>query len=292
MARPHICFIQAQSLRWSEARDGGAAAKTLSVDANDGSRTALLRLPAGHSGTLRGAGDGYAEWLILDGAANIDGIAYQRHGYGYVPRNGGALAISTSGRAADARAQHRTAPNGAAGESGAVLLLMTGPAPAHDASAVSLPGTFALPWRFGADGSVTGKPLGAGIASKPLRRDPITLEQSFLYCAMPQHPPPAIMVGKFTHPVIEEIFVLDGSYVFGDVGRMGPGAYCFWREGEWHGPAGSETGYHLFIRVIGGPLSNQFSNEPAPFSWRPPYRPALPEGMRSGASEYLAGERW
>jgi hypothetical protein len=276
MARPHICFIQAQSLRWSQAGESGPATKLLSVDANDASRTSILRLPRGYSGALRGATGGYAEWLLLDGAVDVDDVRYARHGYGFLPRIAAAPAVSVPPEAA----------------AGATLLLMTGPAPSHEAPAVSLPDTFAMPWQFGGEGSVTGKPLGAGIAVKHLRVDAATGERAFLYCAMPQHPPPAIMVGRFTHPVIEEIFVLDGTYVFGDVGRMGPGGYCFWREGQWHGPAGSETGYHLFIRVLGGPLSNEFSKEPAPFSWHPPYRPALPEGMRTGAREWSGGEKW
>lgn len=277
MARPHICFIQAQSLPWSQIRERGPAVKTLSVDELDGSRTALLRLPAGHEGHWRAAGGGSAEWLVLEGCIEIDGLRYERHGYGFVARDAGALRLEVpSSQTPDC----------------VTLLLMTGPALAHEAPAVRHPDTFSMPWQFGAEGSVTGKPLGSGIAAKILRRDAVTQGQSFLYCAMPQHPPPPIMVGKFTHPVVEEIFVLDGTYVFGDVGRMGPGAYCFWREGQWHGPAGSETGYHLFIRVLGGPLSNQFSQEPAPFSWHPRHRPALPEALRVLAREYLAGEKW
>ncbi|MCU0759868.1 MAG: hypothetical protein MUF07_11830 [Steroidobacteraceae bacterium] len=157
-----------------------------------------------------------------------------------------------------------------------------------------------LPWheagpglerkRLGDDGSPA---LAATTdATEPLRLDPRTGEQSFLYCAMPQHPPPAVMVGRFTHPVIEEIFVLEGSYVFGDVGRMGPGGYVYWREDVWHGPAGSETGYHLFIRVVGGVLRNVFSPEPASFDWNPPYRPVLPEALRPLAREHSPGPRW
>jgi hypothetical protein len=117
-------------------------------------------------------------------------------------------------------------------------------------------------------------------------------EQSFLYCAMPQHPPPSIMPGKFTRPVVEEPYTLSGSYVFGDVGRMSAGGYAFWREGQWHGPAGSETGYCLFIRVFGGPLSNQFSAQPAPFSWHPEYRPSLPPHLQAIARAVDEGESW
>jgi hypothetical protein len=277
MARPHICFVQAQCLPWVDAGQG-LARKVLGVDENPGpgcvpDSTELLRLAPGFDGVLEVAGS--EELFVLEGGVEVlgDGAAAPmrllRHGYTYAPAP---------------LARRVAAPYGA------VLLRIC--APPTDAPPVSIPDTFALPWRFGAEGSVTGKPLGPGIASKALRLDPRTGEQSFLYCALPQHPPPPVMVGRFTHPVVEEIFVLEGSYVFGDVGRMGPGGYVYWREGEWHGPAGSETGYHLFIRVVGGPLRNAFSAEPAPFDWHPPYRPVLPEPLRAVAREYQAGARW
>jgi hypothetical protein len=59
-----------------------------------------------------------------------------------------------------------------------------------------------------------------------------------------------------------------------------------------HGAAGSETGYCLFIRVLGGPLSNQFSAQPAPFSWRPEYRPSLPPHLQAIARAVDGGESW
>ncbi len=287
MARPHLCFLQAQALEWA----GTPRCKTLSADADDGSATRIVELPAGFDGPLPGCASAglHAEWLVLAGRARIGGVDYERHGYGFAPRAPSSVQVTAAG----APGSVASGGGGRDSPTAATLLLMTGPAKLHDCEAVSLPATFDRPWQFGADGSVTGKPLGAGIASKTLRRDPVTAEQSFLYCAMPQHPPPSIMVGRFTHPVIEEIFVLDGTYVFGDVGRMGPGGYAFWREGEWHGPAGSETGYHLFIRVIGGPLSNVFSTEPAPFQWHPPYRPALPADMSYAVRrEFKPGDSW
>lgn len=283
MSRPHICFIQAQCLPWAAPPNNlawlaaaGVRNKMLSIDSTDGSFTTLLQLPPGYERELVLAPDQYVEVLMLQGDVWLSGF-YEapsllgEHGY-----------------------YRRTGAAGAGGrwksERGAVLLLMTGPA--ASAATIAVPDTFALPWQHGAAGSVTGKPLSPGIASKVLRRDATTGEQSFLYCAMPQHPPPAIMVGKFTHPVTEEIFALSGSYVFGDVGRMVAGGYAFWREQQWHGPAGSETGYCLFIRVLGGPLSNQFSTEPAPYSWQPPYRPALPESMRALAREIEDCKSW
>ena len=250
----------------------GVRVKTLSRDRADGAATEILQVSAGFRGALPTRAGQPREWFVLDGDLELGGVSYRRHGYGFESPPPASLEVSSA--------------------AGATLLWISGSTSRGIAERVSIPDTFMQPWSFGAEGSVTGKPLGEGIATKVLRRDPGSGEQTFLYCAMPQHSPPPIMVGKFTHPVIEELFVLDGSYVFGDVGRMGPGGYAFWRENQWHGPAGSETGYHLFIRVIGGPLRNQFSSDAAPFSWHPPYRPALPAPLRALAREHASAERW
>jgi hypothetical protein len=146
--------------------------------------------------------------------------------------------------------------------------------------------TLDMAWVGGAEGSVTGKPLSHDIETKKLRVDPETAEQSFLYTAQPQHGPPGIMKGKFGHPMIEEIFTLAGTYVFADAGVMGPGGYCWWRENEFHGPAGSMTGYNLFIRVVGGPLRNVFSDEPFPFTFTPDHNPSLPDELKPYGQPY------
>ncbi len=249
--------------------EAGVAGKTLSLDPDDGSITMLLRMPAGFVDSWQIASGEYREFLVLDGSVQVGADTYLTHGYGFRARSDGAFRVAT--------------------DTGATLLLMSGPL-ATATPDIAIRTAMELPWKFGAEGSVTGKPLGGGIATKLLRRDANTGELSFLYTALPHHPPPTVMVGKFTHPVIEEVFTLHGSYVFGDTGRMGPGGYVFWREQQWHGPAGSATGYLLFIRVLGGALSNIFSPTPAPFSFHPPYRPELPAELQALAREYVDHE--
>ena len=95
-----------------------------------------------------------------------------------------------------------------------------------------------------------------------------------------------------THPKVEELYCLEGEYVWGDCGRMGPGGYCWWREGEYHGPAGTDTGYHLFVRTINGPLVNTFDTEKKPFTWTPEYRPALPPELEQYAQPYVAPKNY
>ncbi len=286
MSRPHICFVQAQALRWQEDRfpgvREGVQCKVLSEDSVTGACTTIVKYPPGWRRSVSEHLAAEEEFLILDGSLEVNGVSYSRHGYGCLP-------------ALSAR-QHMSS------EGGAVVLTMFSSSPilagagvrTNDASdgSIEIPDTFALPWLTGEDGSVTGKPLNHGLATKKLRLDSETGEQSFLYCSWPQHPPPPIMVGGFGHPVVEEIFVLDGEFVFGDVGRMGPGAYCWWREGHDHGPVGSIPGYHLFIRVHGGELVNEFSKEPQRFSWTPVHRPKLPPDLRSSGDPFVFPDKW
>jgi hypothetical protein len=118
--------------------------------------------------------------------------------------------------------------------------------------------------------------LARGVAIKPLRTDPYTQEVSFLYCSPPHRVPAGMAKPQWTHPMVEELYVLEGDYVWADLGRMRPGGYAWWRENVYHGPSGTDTGYHLFVRTVGGPLVNTFATEKKPHTWDPEHRPALP----------------
>jgi len=287
MARPHICFVQAQALPWSASGFATLGiqvdVKVLSRDAETGAVTEIMRLAPGM--TLSGLMHFPCvfEFYVLDGSLQVGARTYIKDTYAYLPAG-------------------YTWP-GLASPGGAVLLAMfsstprptPGAAPAgmyDPRKLIEYLHAYDLDWKTGAEGSVTGKPLSPTIFTKKLRVDPETQEQTFLYAALPHHPPPKVMPGKFTHPMIEEIFVLAGEYVFGDVGKMGPGGYCWWRENEMHGPAGSETGYNLLIRVHDGPLVNRFSPEPSPFSYAPAHRPALPPELWEYAAPYPFQPPW
>jgi hypothetical protein len=90
----------------------------------------------------------------------------------------------------------------------------------------------------------------------------------------------------------EELFGLDGDYVFADRCVMRPGAYCWWREGRYHGPVGSIAGYHMFIRVHGGELVNVFSSEPRKFRWQAPHDPSLPSELASYGTPVEHPDKW
>jgi len=265
MARPHIVFVQAQMLPWIRGLYGDVRAdvdaKMLSRDDTDGSSTAVLRYPAGWSRAAPEHLTAHEEFLVLDGAIEINGRLYEKHSYAFLP-------------AGFVRERARCAR-------GAVLLTMFygeprggGTArPQHDAKLlIEYVNPLAMDW----DPGLVDPQLSKGVAIKPLRTDPYTQEVSFLYCSPPHRVPPGMAKPQWTHPMVEELYTLEGDYVWGDVGRMGPGGYCWWRENVYHGPSGTDTGYNLFVRTIGGPLVNHFATEKKPFTWEPPHRPILP----------------
>lgn len=286
MPRPHICFVQAQGLPWQDSDAASirppVKAKILSRDPDTGASTQILAYPPDFELSAGQRLNVAEELFVLDGTLTMGEVGYQTHCYAYLP--------------AGYQRGRLSAPGGAVVLGmfpGKVALAGTDTSLENPADLIERIDPFSAPWMTGAAGSVTGKPLSPSLATKILRRDVASGEQTFLYCSQPHHPPPSkVMPGKFTHPMVEEIFVLDGTFVFGDVGVMGPGGYCYWREDVWHGPVGSATGYHLLIRNLGGPLVNRFASEPAPFSYAPPYRPQLPADLLKYALAYQPPPRW
>jgi hypothetical protein len=265
MARPHIVFVQAQRIPWSRGLEGGTRPeverKTLSRDDADGSTTCIVRYPAGWVRDSAEFVTTHEEFLVLDGALEINGRVYEKHTYGFLP----------AGYPRDRARSTR----------GAVLLTMFYGAATVQAGAsrgfderrlVEYVNPLLMDW----DPGLVDPQLSKGVAIKPLRTDPDTGETSFLYCSPPHRVPPGMAKPQWTHPMVEELYTLEGDYVWGDVGRMHRGGYCWWRENVYHGPAGTDTGYHLFVRTVGGPLVNTFATDKKPFTWDPEHRPMLP----------------
>ena len=287
MSRPHTCFVQAQSIPWQPGNEANpdwrVDFKVLSKDDETDAMTAIMRVPAGFD--LPGPSHFRCDFelFVLDGSLEINGVEYTKDCYAFLP--------------AGNRRDSNTSPDGVI----ALVLFHGFPSPIlgeppdrlyRDDKLIQYINAYDLEWQTGAQGSVTGKPLSPTIFTKKLRVDPETEEQTFLYAALPHHQPPPIMKGKFAHPMIEEVFVLSGEYVFGDVGKMGPGGYCWWREDQWHGPAGSETGYNLFIRIYGGPLVNKFSDQDSLFSFAPTHKPILPERLKECDAPFPFTDPW
>lgn len=80
------------------------------------------------------------------------------------------------------------------------------------------------------------------------------------------------------HPVVEEAFLLGGTLT-GPQGTMHPGAY-FWRPpGISHGPFGARWGAVSLIRFVGGHHVNVWTDSDAPFDFKVPYQPVLPQEL-------------
>lgn len=258
-------FVQAQMIPWRTGLHDrfrpDVDHKLLSIDDTDHSSSRLLRYPAGWSRSTPEYLCTHEEFLVLDGCLEINGHRYERHHYGFLPA--GYVRECASSR------------------HGAVLFTMfhgepwseVGSSPGFDENLlVEHVDPLTLDW----DPGLVDPQLSKGVAIKPLRTDPYTGETSFLYCSPPHRVPPGMAKPQWTHPMVEELYTLEGDYVWGDLGRMQRGGYCWWRENIYHGPAGTDTGYNLFVRTINGPLVNTFDDVKKPFSWDPPHRPILP----------------
>ncbi|MEQ9815592.1 MAG: hypothetical protein RLO50_22660, partial [Azospirillaceae bacterium] len=257
MARPHIEFLQSQWLDWeAEGLPGirsGVARKVLSMDAETGACSLLLRYPPGWRLDVRQVLGADEEFLVLDGVLTVNGHAFGHLGYAHLP----------AGHTRETMASQH----------GAVVLTFFSSAP--------LPGPVATPDPArlveGVDGFAvpyTGNfhpefPPGAG--RKMLYEDPVTGDQSWILGTLGLRW--AERAEK--HPVVEEMYLLAGE-VHGDRGVMRPGAY-FWRPPHLaHGPYGSLTGNIYFFRTKGGKLQTEYEDSAAGFRWWPDFRPVLP----------------
>jgi hypothetical protein len=270
-------FIQAQCLPWQQGlyapgRDD-VDVKILSIDEQGTDSTCLLRYPPGWERQSAEHLSAHEEIFVLRGSVTINGLVYGPHCYGFFP----AGFVRESASSSD----------------GAIVLTMfydlpettpgSPPEGLYD-ERLLVPhiDSMALEW----DPGLVDPQLSAGVAIKPLREDPDTGEVSFLYCSPPHRVPPDMAKPQWTHPMVEELYCIDGDYVWGDCGRMGPGGYAWWREDIYHGPSGTDTGYHLFVRTVNGPLVNIFDDEKKPFTWTPEYKPQLPPELEQYALPY------
>jgi hypothetical protein len=256
MGRPFTEFIQAQALPW---RPGGVPGRPrvevreLSVDAETGATSMLLRYPSGWRCDDPTALDVDEELLVLAGDLTIGGVRHTRFGYAYLPAGYRRDGMTSAG--------------------GAVVLTFFSEnlSPGYDPARL-IERASALDGEWGGDFHPRFPP-GAG--RKFLRQDPVTGEQTWILGTMP------LRSGRRPerHPVVEEMYLLSGELV-GPVGVMRAGAY-FWRPPqEWHGPFGSLTGNLMLFRTKGGPLSTVYTEHEVEFTWTPEHRPILPEHLR------------
>lgn len=271
MARPHIFFLQSQSLPWRRATLAGRRGlrtKVLSRDDATGAATMIIRYPPGFAWDGPGALAADEEFFVLDGALAIDGHEHGPHVYALLPA-GYTRHSMASAQGATVLTMLSAAPRLARGKS-----------VSFDARKLIAPiDTLAMRW----DASLVDPGLPPGAAIKPLRTDPDTGEITLLYAAMAQRVSAGMVRPRWTHPMVEEIFLIAGDEDWTGNGLAGPGAYFWWREHVWHGPSGSLTGYLMLVRTHGGPLRNIFAPEPSPLVFGTPYTPVLPPDLAKRA---------
>jgi hypothetical protein len=273
MARPHIEFIQSQSLPWVPADrfglSGGVKMKVLSEDGETGAASLLILYPPGWTGPAATLGAD-EEFLVLEGELGVGDDTYAHMSYAHWP------------------AGYPVAERIARRES-VVLTFFSGPpgrlAPeAYDPDRLVVHlDAFKTPY--------TGNfhpefPPGAG--RKVLFTDPHTQETSWLLGTLPLR----WAERSEEHDHVEEMYLLSGES-HGDRGVMRPGAY-FWRPGYIpHGPYGTLTGNLYFFRTKGGPLVTRYVEPKTPFHWWPIYEPELPPHMSEQAAEsHSAPKPW
>ena len=273
--REHIEFVQAQRLPWEDAGSASFAAariKFLSRDPDDGSFSAVLRLPAGWS---RQAGPlpFDEEIYVLDGDLEIGGVTYPDNAYGF-------LAAGTEANALRAPAEV------------VLLYFRSGSVLEHlktqDAVARRTVGKIDLA-RESWDGEFEKLGLGAlksGARMKILREDPFSGETTYISASIAYR----IGVKAERHPVVQEFFLLSGELA-GELGVMQAGAYCFRPPMFKHGPYGSPTGAVVFFRGLGGKQETFWEDGP-PFSFRPDHTPILPERLKQLGEPYRRPPRY
>lgn len=266
MARPWIEFVQSQMLPWKSGDlwgvRPGVESKVLSLDADNGASSLLVRYPGQWRLESRGALSVDEEFLVLGGTLSIGAQTYRERSYAHLPAGyaRGPMASAT----------------------GAVVLTFFSERPSWSAAATFDPArlvenldAFAVPYtaRFHPE-----FPPGAG--RKTLYEDPITHDQSWILGTLPMRWAERAEL----HPVVEEMYLLSGES-HGNRGVMRPGAY-FWRPPQIpHGPYGTLTGNLYFFRTKGGALSTHYVDAVRPFRWWPEYDPELPEALAAAKGE-------
>ena len=277
LAREHTLFIHAPDIPWETGLYSGARpevrSKVLSIDEQATDATVVIECPAGWSRSEPEHLTAHEEILVLEGEIEIDGEVYGPQHYAFLPA-GYVRQRQSSAGGAKVLTMFYDAPQVVPG---------TPDTPYDEALLVRHIDPLAMEW----DPGLVDPQLAAGVAIKPLRTDPYTKETSFLYMSPPHRVPPGMAKPQWTHSMVEELFCLAGTYVWGDCGRMGPGGYAWWREGVYHGPAGTDVGYLLFVRTVNGPLDNIFDTEKLPFSWEPPFAPQVPERLKPYSRPYV-----
>ena len=284
MTRPWIEFLFAQQLSWEKGLYGGARddvdVKTLSIDANAGDSSVIIRYPKGWSRNNVYSLDAEEEFFILSGSIEINGVIYSQDCYANLPRG--------------------YKRNNSRSEDGCVALTFFDSEPSvssdlskhnrEEGTLIEYVNTLDMKW----DSSTSDPSLAwMGNRRKVLKWDKkYNQKTTFLFSTPPHIYPDDWKCPILTHPCVEESFVLSGEFI-GPQGKMTKGAY-FWRpEGKPHGPFGTREGGFSLIRFKYGKHVNIWGDEEIPYTFDFPYKPILPKQIEYlGKSAYKGSDNF
>ncbi|MBS0376652.1 MAG: cupin domain-containing protein [Proteobacteria bacterium] len=267
MSRPHIDFVQSQSLPWQPSpwpHLRGCELKILSRDAEDGAWSLLVRFPPRWAQAAVASLAADEEFLVVDGHLVIDGRHCEHDSYGWIP--------------AGCRHGERRSPEGAV----ALVFYSAEPAPAAEAPAAAvreprLVDGYELAWATeGLDAAM----VADGRRAKWLRPPGEGQGATLLLSAPPHLRPPGWRGTQERHPGAEELFVLAGDLV-GRTGELTSGAYRWSPAGVAHGPYGSRGGCLAVLRTHGMGLATERTPYELEIVRSPAYQPVLPEALQS-----------
>lgn len=252
MPRPHIEFIQQQSVLWRSdiVPVDGVITRVLSRDDASGAVTMINRYPAGTAIDQSYTLDIDKEFFVLRGQMCINDLSYRAGDYAYMP--------------AGLERRSTVVP-----EESDVLTFYEGKTGMPPGDIVERIPTREVEWGAASDPNVAS----TAIRRLVLRPDTSIGERTWLL-RLETDEPYAIR-GVERHPGVEEMYLLEGD-IHMCTGVMRPGAY-FWRPANVpHGPTGSRKGFLALFRAKEGVFETEWSDLDKPVPWDAPYRPVLP----------------
>jgi hypothetical protein len=268
MARPHVEYLQSQSLPWQPSpwpHLAGCHTKVLSRDPVSGAVSLLVRFPAGWQSIAAGSLSTSEEVFVLEGSLDFNGRRWGQDCYAWFP-SGFDHASRAAPEGAVALVFYDAEPG---------WTLDHGTKPDGPAQTAIFADAYEMSWE-----SVTQRPTpGIWGPNQKVLRGGAEAESLTMLVAFPAHMHPDQWVGpQELHACSEELFLLSGDCLT-NVGQMFPGAY-FWRPpGIAHGPYGTRGGSLALLRTHGAPLTMTWTSHEVALTRTPEYQPVLPREL-------------
>lgn len=245
MSRPHIEFIQSQSISGRTLQIDGFGkelkSRMLSRDESSGATTEIISLSEGWEAPA-GFFAADLELFILSGCLQIGNYRLDKHSYSFIPANnpcGPWQALEDT--------DILWMPSGSVHYS----QQLNTPTASRSLDYIACIQTSAIPW-----GTTITPGFPPGAMRKQLRIDPATGASTWLLGVLPQWQENRVEI----HPVAEEALVISGA-ITSERGKMDQGCY-FWRPPDIpHGPMSTDDGVFIFFRTD-GPLKTLYSWPP------------------------------